>query len=215
MEWYKLLDNGGRILIKLWLGVITSQVKQIPVFIKKAKGDEPQSFVIIYVDDGGIIGTPEAIKEVIEPLSKSIKVRTMREMSKFDGCIWIHQPKLFKNLKGKFKHLLEENTRVFKTPSAPKTLIICPKDSDPLILPEKQKQFMMGIGMLLYLVKHSCPDISNSVRELSKVEDGATECHFTEVLRTIKYVIGPEDHGLLLKPKVNNNGFYLERISGS
>jgi Reverse transcriptase (RNA-dependent DNA polymerase) len=36
------------------------------LFIKKAHGDDPLSFVIIYVDDGGIIGTPEAIKEVIE-----------------------------------------------------------------------------------------------------------------------------------------------------
>ena len=29
--------------------------------------------------------------------------------------------------------------------------------------------------MLLYLVKHSRPDIANAVRELSKVADGATE----------------------------------------
>jgi hypothetical protein len=39
-------------------------------FTKKANGDEPLSFVIIYVDYGGIIGTPEAIKEVFEALSK-------------------------------------------------------------------------------------------------------------------------------------------------
>jgi Reverse transcriptase (RNA-dependent DNA polymerase) len=32
------------------------------LFIKKANCDEPLSFVIIYVDDGGMIGTPEAIK---------------------------------------------------------------------------------------------------------------------------------------------------------
>jgi Reverse transcriptase (RNA-dependent DNA polymerase) len=31
-------------------------------FIKKSYVDEPLSLVIIYVDDGGIIGTPEAIK---------------------------------------------------------------------------------------------------------------------------------------------------------
>jgi heptaprenylglyceryl phosphate synthase len=49
------------------------------LFNKKAKGDKPLSFVIIYVDYGGIIGTPEAIKEVIEVLSKSFKVKTMGE----------------------------------------------------------------------------------------------------------------------------------------
>jgi hypothetical protein len=78
------------------------------LFIKKANGDEPLSYVIFYVDDGGIIGTPETIKEVIEVLIKSFKVKTMGKMSKFVGFhiidntnkdgIWIHQPKPLKNL---------------------------------------------------------------------------------------------------------------------
>jgi hypothetical protein len=95
------------------------------------------------------------------------------------------------------------------------SLIILPKDGDPLILPEKQRQFRMGVGMLLHLVEHSCPDISNSVRELSKVADGATEGRFKALLRTIKYVLGTEDHGLLLQAHLNNDGFYLEEISDS
>jgi hypothetical protein len=112
----------------------------------------------------------------------------MGEMSKFVGChildttdregVWIHQPKLLKTLKENFKYLIEESARVFKTPSAPKALIIRPKYGYPLISPEKQRQFSMGDGMLLFLVKHSRPDISNSVRELSKVADGATDGHF-------------------------------------
>jgi Reverse transcriptase (RNA-dependent DNA polymerase) len=99
------------------------------LFIKKANGDEPLSFVIIFVDDGGIIETPETIKEGIEALSKSFKVNTMGEMSKFVGChimdttdkegVWIHQPKQLKNLKENFKDLIEESARGFKTPSAP------------------------------------------------------------------------------------------------
>jgi hypothetical protein len=32
-------------------------------------------------------------------------------------------------------------------------IIILPKEGDPLISPEKQKTFRMGVGMLLYLVK--------------------------------------------------------------
>jgi hypothetical protein len=84
-----------------------------------------------------------------------------------------------------------------------------------LILPERQKTFRMGVGMLLYLVKHSRPDISNSIRELSKVADGATEGHFKALLRTVKYVMDTEDLGLLLQPKLNQDGFYLEGISDS
>jgi hypothetical protein len=43
------------------------------------------SFSIIYVDDGGIIGTPDAIKEVIFALGKVFKVKSMGEMEKFVG----------------------------------------------------------------------------------------------------------------------------------
>jgi Reverse transcriptase (RNA-dependent DNA polymerase) len=62
------------------------------LFIKKASGGEPMSFVIIYVDEGGIFGTPEAFKEVIEALCKSFKVKTMGEMRKFVGCHIIDTP---------------------------------------------------------------------------------------------------------------------------
>jgi Reverse transcriptase (RNA-dependent DNA polymerase) len=55
------------------------------LFIKKAIGDEPLSFVIIYVDNGGIIGKPETIKEVNEALSTSFKVKTICELSKKEG----------------------------------------------------------------------------------------------------------------------------------
>jgi hypothetical protein len=133
----------------------------------------------------------------------------MGEKDNFVGCkiidtidkdgVWIHQPKLLKNLKENFKSIIGETKIIFKTPSAPKTLIICTK----------------GVGMRLYLVKHSRPDIANSVRELSKVSDGATKAHFKALLRTVKYVMDTENLGLLLQPKLNQDGFYLEGISDS
>ena len=43
--------------------------------------------------------------------------------------------------------------------------------------------------MLLYLVKHSRPDLANPVRELSKQLDGASPYHYKEMLRIIKYVM--------------------------
>jgi hypothetical protein len=73
----------------------------------------------------------------------------------------------------------------------------------------------MAVGMLIYFVKHSRPDISNSVRELSKVADGANEAHFKAILRTIKYVMDTEHLGILLQPRLNEDGFYLEGISDS
>jgi hypothetical protein len=49
--------------------------------------------------------------------------------------------------------------------------------------------------MLLYLVRHSHPDISNSLIELSKVADGATEEDFNALLCTVKYVLDTKHLG--------------------
>jgi hypothetical protein len=58
-------------------------------------------------------------------------------------------------------------------------------------------------------------DISNSVRELTKVADGATKAHFKALRRTVKYVINTEDLGLLIRPKLTNDGSYLDGKSNS
>jgi hypothetical protein len=118
--------------------------------------------------------------------------------------------KVTEEFKGKLQDILGDTKRIYTTPSALKTLIIRPQEGNPLVTPQRQKQFRMGVGILLYLVKHSRPDISNLVRELSNVADGATEAHFKELLRTVKYVIDTEHLGLLLQPKFNEDGFYLE-----
>jgi hypothetical protein len=57
-----------------------------------------------------------------------------------------------------------------------------PEKGDPLLTPEQQTKYRSGVGMLLYLVKHSRPDISNAVRELTKVLDGATLAHWKAML---------------------------------
>jgi len=52
--------------------------------------------------------------------------------------------------------------------------------------------------MLLYLVKYSRPDIANSVRELSKVMDGAAVHHYKNLLRVIKFVISTKNKCLVM-----------------
>ena len=54
--------------------------------------------------------------------------------------------------------------------------------------------------MFLYLVKLSRPDLSNAVRELSKMMDIATEGHYKNMLRVIKYVVNTCNYGLKFTP---------------
>jgi hypothetical protein len=67
-------------------------------------------------------------------------------------------------LENSFKDLIKTE-HVFKTPLAPRTVIMRPDPDDPTIIARS------GVGMLLYMIKHSRPDLANAVRELSKVLD--------------------------------------------
>ena len=52
------------------------------------------------------------------------------------------------------------------------------------------------MGILLWLMKHSRPDIANAIREASKVMDRATKTHQKYLLRIIKYVIDTKEKKL-------------------
>jgi hypothetical protein len=63
--------------------------------------------------------------------------------------------------------------------------------------------------MLLYLVKHSRPDIANAVRELSKSVDGATYASLKEMRRIIKFVLDTKEWGLKIEPKREGQDWYI------
>jgi hypothetical protein len=64
-----------------------------------------------------------------------------------------------------------------------------PEKGDDILFPTDQTKYHSGVGMLLYLAKHSRPDISNAVSELTKVLDGATNAHWKSLICTIKFVV--------------------------
>ena len=148
-------------------------------------------------------------------------LKDLGKLEHFVGChliegkyMSIHQPKLLKHLKEEFQKLMGP-LKEYKTPAGPKTVTIHPQPKDPLIKHEDQSIYRSGVGMLFYLVKHSGPEISNAVRELSKVCDGATQCHRKALIRTIQYVLNTETIGLKIKPKEFNGKYILEGISDS
>ena len=53
---------------------------------------------------------------------------------------------------------------VYKTPGSPHIGITRPGKDDPEMTKEEQKEYRSGVGMLLYFVKHSRPDIANAVK---------------------------------------------------
>lgn len=83
--------------------------------------------------------------------------------------------------------------RKYTTPGTPGQGIVRPKEGEPKIGATEQTEYQSGVGMLLFLVKYSRPDIANAVRELSKVNDGTMKAYQKELLRLIKFVVDTKD----------------------
>ena len=165
----------------------------------------------LYVDDVLLIGDSKAIDAAIKDVKLKYSIKELGRMYEYVGCtiipdtekLYMIQPDLIKKMCISFKNQIE-NLQKYNTPSAPGECVIRPKEEDELISEDEQKSFRSGVGMLLYLVKHSRPDISNFVRELAKVMDGATYGNLKSLHRTIKYVIDSRNKCLALIPTRRN-----------
>ena len=78
-----------------------------------------------------------------------------------------------------------------------------------------QSMYRSGVGTLLYLTKHSRPDITNPVRELSKSMDGVSMAHVTEMYRMINFVLEMKTLGLRMVSIFKDGIWKLEALSDS
>jgi hypothetical protein len=191
-----------------------SEVDPCLLFKKSEKG---MMYLCLYVDDVLCIGDKQAVLEGIQGIKSKFAIKQMGQMHDYVGAkiiptdensIHILQPALIKKMENAFKEEIK-NLVTYATPGAPNEALIRPTSEDVLISTEEQTKFRSGVGMLLYLIKHSRPDISNSVRELAKVMDGATKYHMKKLYRTIKYVVDTKNFGLFMKPTTGSNEQFI------
>ena len=206
-------------LIQVLKGVGFNENKSDPCLL--SKWDEEGIILIgIYVDDCLVIGRESQISKLIVNLQDNgfiLKIET--NLTDYLSCrviknekkneIVIMQPHLINNLISKFGEEVAEK-RVYKTPGTPRFKIVRPDDDSELIEPELQKRYQSGVGMLLYLIKYSRPDISNVVRELSKCMDGATMGSYLELLRVVKFVLDTKNFCLKIHPKFDSKNWNLK-----
>ena len=83
----------------------------------------------------------------------------------------VGQPHLIKNMEKNFSKCMHD-VWSHKIKGMPKFLIGRPMINSEKISTEDQWEYWLGVGMLLYLVKHLCPDLANAIRELPKADDG-------------------------------------------
>ena len=184
------------------------------LYMKKSK--KGLVFIALYVDDNLMVSHPKAIVDAIEGMKKhGLILKVEDELNDYLSCeikfsddkkkAWLGQPHLISNLEGTFGELVK-GSRTYKTPGTPHLNMVRNTDDTQAISIKNQGLYRSGVGMLLWLVKHSRPDIANPVRELSKCLDGATQASFKEMLRIIKYVLDTKDMGLKMEPTSHQDG---------
>jgi hypothetical protein len=128
---------------------------------------------------------PLSDEDIIKKLKiNGLKVTVKNTLSDYLSCkimflkdkkkAWLGQLHLLKTL-GEKK--IGETVNKFWRYLMPGTLgvgIQRPKTEEEKISEKEQSVYQMGVGMILYLVEHSRPDIVEGVRKISQSVDGAT-----------------------------------------
>ncbi|MFM8622589.1 MAG: reverse transcriptase domain-containing protein, partial [Holophagaceae bacterium] len=168
---------------------------------------EGKVFLIIYVDDCFVIGDKPAVKKALADVETAFNITRSENIEDFIGCnikrigdkILLSQPDLIKKMMDKFEERIEK-LKAYDTPAVASSHVLrCGEDEEGLS-DEGQQDFRSGVGSLLYLLKHSRPDLSNSVRELSKVMDRANKAHEKMLHRVIRFVEQTKNRCLILAP---------------
>ena len=142
--------------------------------------------IIMYVDDMLIIGKKEQIQEFATNIQKEFSVTIQHNLADYLGCEfhmnkektkgWLGQPSIIKSLEQKFgERAMKE--RLSLTHGTPRFTARRLENEEDKVNTQNHETYRSGVGTLLYLTKHSRPDISNPVRELSKTMDAPAPAH--------------------------------------
>ena len=108
-------------------------------------------------------------------------------IKRINGGILLHQSNLIKKNKFQFEQEIKD-IRDYRTTGASGEGSIPVKDDDVCISEKEQFKYRSAEGMMLFLIKYSKPNISNTVRKLSKLNNKANYAHYKQMLRLVNYV---------------------------
>jgi hypothetical protein len=168
----------------------------------------------IYVDDCLMVGKESSISNLLEDLKKhEFNLKFENDVvedlschiveSKNEAILTLIQPHLLIRLTQKFGEEIMK-MRKYLTPGTPRFKIQKSTDDLEVINDDFQRKYRSGVGMLLYLIMYSRPDISNIVRELSKCMNTASWGSYQELLSVIKFIDDTKSFGLKVILKLDN-----------
>ena len=94
-------------------------------------------------------------------------------MNEYVGCTYesvqggllLHQPRLIKRVEEKFGSKIN-HLQTYDVPLPAGYTTVNPLPDEACLNSRGQQEYQSGVGMALYLVKHSRPDLANATHEL-------------------------------------------------
>ena len=136
----------------------------------------------------------------------------MGEIEDFVGCkikseitkmaLKIYQSYIITNANQGFNKYVKSFV-TFNTPATPHRGIVLNQETETKIPYNLQKRYRSGVGSLLYIVKHSLPELYNAVWELSKSMEKSNMRHYKSLLHSTNYAIDAKYNCYHIKPEGN------------
>ena len=176
----------------------------------------------MYVDDMLIIRKKEPIQEFATKIQKEFSLNIQHNLADYLVCEchmnkvkmrgWLGQPSMVKRFEQRFgKRAMKE--RLSLTPGTPRFTGRRLENPEDKVNPKKHETYRSGVRTLLYLTKHSRPDICNPVRELSKTMDAPAPVHLKEMYKLIRFELSTKDYGLKFKLMKNMMKWALKTVT--
>jgi hypothetical protein len=166
--------------------------------------------ILTYVDDNLTCGDRAAIDQTLQELRENgFNLTVEPELKDYLSCeihfskdrkkAWVGQPHMVKKIQKTFGDEVK-GLQTYRTPGTPNQGLVRVKDEMDKVSQEQHSRYRTGVGMLLYMIKHSRPDMANAIRELTKCLDGPSKAAYKEMLRVIKYLLDTPNKGLKIEP---------------
>ena len=142
-------------------------------------------------------------KTLPKKIQKEFSVKIQHNLADYLGCEfhmnkertrgWLGQPLIIKSLEQKFGETAMKE-RLSLTPVTPRFTARWLENPEDKMNPEDNETYRSGAGTLLFLTKHSRPDICNPVRELSKTMDAPAPVQLKEMYKVIRHVLSTKGY---------------------
>ena len=171
-----------------------------------------------------IVGNTEAVDEAIQVLQESFEVKVPTTLEYYLGVqvikskngekAWLGQPTIIKSLEKMFDEDVKtsQSTLTLGPPGFVGQKVV---DDEDKVNEKEQAFYQSGVGILLYLTKHSRLNITNAVREQFKSMNGASKLQLRELRRVAKFVLDTKHLGLCIVPTISDGIWCLEALSDS